>query len=47
MATAVKKADGAAPVKKKVGPKVAVFQWQARARGDAKAALQKGEDNPV
>ena len=45
MATAVKKADGAAPaaVKKKAGPKVAVFQWQARARGDAKAALQKGE----
>ncbi|WP_298136418.1 type II secretion system F family protein [Acidiferrobacter sp.] len=42
MATAVKGADRTA-VRKKVGPKASVFQWQARPAGDAKAPLQKGE----
>ena len=42
MATAVKGADGTA-AKKKAGPKMMVFQWQARPPGDAKATPQKGE----
>ncbi len=42
MATAVKAGSQAAP-KKKAGPKAAVFLWQARPAGDAKAAIQRGE----